>query len=132
MTEIEIAKSHGETILVVDDEPSITTVTSLVLGHYGYKVLTADNGTTALALYQEHANEINVVLTDVMMPGMDGVSLSRALKQIDNQVTIVASTGYATESREAELRALGVNVILRKPYNAKTLVSTVSNAIYAA
>jgi len=132
LTEIEIAKSHGETILVVDDEPSITTVTSLVLGHYGYKVLTADNGTTALALYQEHANEINVVLTDVMMPGMDGVSLSRALKQIDNQVTIVASTGYATESREAELRALGVNVILRKPYNAKTLVSTVSNAIYAA
>ena len=86
----------------------------------------------ALALYREHSNSITLVLTDVMMPGMDGVELSRALREINPQVKIIASTGQATETRQDELRALGVNAILSKPYNAKTLVSTLHDAIQPA
>jgi CheY-like chemotaxis protein len=131
LAQIKMPRGDDETILVVDDELYIAKTISIVLGNNGYKVLTADNGVAALALYREHANEIKVVLTDVMMPGMDGISLSRALKEIAPQVKIIASTGYATESREVELRALGVNVILSKPYDAKKLVSTLHDAIHA-
>jgi len=131
LIDMEIPKGDGETILVVDDELFITNVTSIVLARNGYKVLTAANGIDALALYEAHADEIKVILTDVMMPGMDGVSLSRALKEIDHEVKIVACTGYAAETREEELRALGVNVILTKPYDAKKLVASVGDAIRA-
>jgi PAS domain S-box-containing protein len=126
---MEMPQGNGEVILVVDDELYVAKATSMVLEKNGYKVITAFEGTAALALYREHANKIKVVLTDVMMPGIDGVSLSRALKEIDPQVKIIACTGHATETREVELRALGVNVILSKPYDAKKLVSTLHEAI---
>jgi len=128
----EIPQGAGETILLVDDEVFIAKVTALVLEKNGYKVLAAAEGTDALALYKKHASEIQIVLTDVMMPGMDGVHLARALKEINPQVKIIASTGQATEIRQAELRSLGVNVILSKPFDAKKLLSTLRDAIHAA
>jgi len=106
-------------------------MTSAVLENNGYKVLAAAEGTDALALYGEHANVIKVVLTDVMMPGMDGLKLTRALKEINPLVKVIASTGQATESRQAELQALGVNVILHKPYDAKKLLKALHEAIHA-
>ena len=120
----------GETILVVDDEAYIAKMTAMVLRKHGFKVLVAAGGDEALALYREHANAIAIVLTDIMMPGMDGVELSHALQEINPRVKIIASTGQATETRQAELRAVGVEVILRKPYNAKTLLATLHDAIH--
>ena len=131
VADMEMTQGDGETIRVVDDELCIIKVTSMMLAKNGYKVLTAIDGTAALALYKENANEIKVVLTDVMMPGMDGVSLARELNEIDSRVKIVASTGHATETREAELRALGVDVILSKPYDAKKLATALHDAIHA-
>lgn len=127
---IKMPQGDGETILVVDDEIYIAKMTAMVLERNGYKALIAAEGTAALALYREHAHEIKVVFTDVMMPGMDGVGLAQALKGIDAQVKIVASTGHAAETREAELRALGVNVILSKPFDSRKLVTTIYDAIH--
>ena len=122
MPQKELPQGGGMTVLLVDDEASIVHITSSVLEKNSYKVLTATDGVEALALYVEHANEINLVLTDVMMPGMDGLTLIRALKEINPQLKIVASTGQATDSHEAQLRQLGVKVILRKPYNTRKLL----------
>ena len=127
----DIPHGNGATILVVDDEDFIARMTAMVLGKNGYKVLSAANGLAALSLYNEHASEIKLVLADVMMPEMDGVKLARALKEINPQIKIIASTGQATESRQAELRALGVNVILRKPYDAQKLLAALHNSIQA-
>jgi PAS domain S-box-containing protein len=121
----------GATILVVDDETVIAKTLSMVLANKGYKVLTAFDGNEAMALYREHANEIDLVLTDVMMPGMDGVALFRALKEINPRVKILASTGQASESRQDELHALGVDHILHKPYDAKKLLKALHDAIHA-
>jgi len=117
---------------MVDDEILITKVVSILLQRNGYKILTATAGAVALELYREHAKEIKIVLTDVMMPHMDGVSLSRALKEINPQLQIVAFTGQATETRQAELRGLGINVILSKPFVAFDLLPAMHDAISLA
>jgi len=128
---VKMLQGEGETILLVDDEVCIAKMTSAVLENNGYKVLASAEGTDALALYREHATVIKVVLTDVMMPGMDGLKLTRALKEINPLVKVIASTGQATETRQAELQALGVNVILHKPYDAKKLLKALHEAIHA-
>ena len=125
----EMPQGRGETILVVEDEAFVVEVTSMLLKKNGYKVLTAADGIDALARYREHSNAIKIVITDVMMPRMDGVQLSGALKEINPQVNIIASTGHATEGQHAELKALGVHVILSKPYDAGKLLTTLHDAI---
>ena len=126
----DMPQGEGETILVVEDEEFIAKATALVLERNGYKALTATNGNEALTVFGEHAKEIKIVLTDVMMPEMDGVQFSRALKGIKPQVKIIASTGHASDAQQAELRELGVQVILRKPYDAKTLLIALHDAIH--
>ena len=127
----EIPKDGGgATILVVEDEGIIAKTISMVLKNSGYEILTAFDGNEALAVYRENAHKIALVLTDVMMPGMDGVELTRGLHDINPNVKIIASTGQATETRQAELRALGVDVILRKPYDAKNLLAALHEAIH--
>ena len=121
----------GGTVLIVDDEADIAKVTTIVLEKNGYKVLTAADGTEALALYKKHASEIKLILTDIMMPGMDGVELARALKEIDPQVKIIASTGQAAETHQAELRALGIRAILHKPYDARKLLSALHTTLHS-
>jgi len=123
-----ILQGKGETILVVDDEANVAKTTSLVLNKNGYKVLTATSGVEALALYKKHSNEIKIVITDVIMPEMNGVELSRALKEIQPQVKIIASTAHVTETHQTQLRELGIHVILTKPYDAKKLLATLNEA----
>ena len=127
-----LPQGRGATILVVDDESPVARSTTLVLEKNGYQVFSASEGASALALFREHADTIKIVLTDVMMPGMDGVELTRALKEMNPQVTIIASTGHATEARQSELISLGVFRILRKPYDAKKLLATLHEALQGA
>jgi PAS domain S-box-containing protein len=132
LSQTEIPQDRGEaTILVVEDEAIIAKTLSMVLKNNGYKVLAAFDGNEALALYKEHAQEIDLVFTDVMMPGMDGVALSRALQEINPRVKILASTGQASEFRQDELYALGVDVILHKPYDVRNLLASLHDAIHA-
>ena len=119
---------EGSTILVVDDEVLIVIATSMMLKKSGYNVLTSADGTEALALYKANATRIDLVLTDVMMPRMDGVELARALKKINPEVKIIASTGQASEILQADLQALGVHLILRKPYDIKQLLAALQSA----
>ena len=128
---MKMPQGGGETILVVDDESFIAKVTSLSLKQNGYNVLTASDGASAIALFRERANQIEIVITDVMMPEMDGVSLTRALKEINPRVKIIASTGHATKENQSELKALGVNVIMGKPYTINQLLTVLHEAIHS-
>src|SRR4051794_12678118 len=98
-----MSRGEGETVLLGDDELLLLKVLSIALQHNGYRTLCTD-GIGAIALYEEHAAEIKVVLTDIMMPGMDGVELTRALKTSDPQIKSIAVTGHASELHKAELR----------------------------
>jgi PAS domain S-box-containing protein len=125
-----IVDGAGETILLVDDEASILTITGETLKMHGYNVLTAFNGIEAISLYVRHSATIQVLITDVMMPVMDGVSLVRALKKMNPALKIISATGQAEESRQAELRVLGVNAFLKKPISAGKLLGVVHDMIH--
>jgi PAS domain S-box-containing protein len=126
-------KGCGETILVVDDEPGIRDVTEKTLRAHGYSVLTAADGTEGIALYCQRHSEIKAVLTDVMMPCMDGMTMARILKGINPSLRIVASSGIGSagnrEEKVRELHAMGVKTFLTKPYTADVILTAIGEVL---
>jgi len=118
-------RGTGETILVVDDEPSILTVTCDTLESFGYRTLTARDGAEAVGIYQEHADEVAVVLTDMTMPVMDGPATIRNLMKLDPEVKIIASSGFMTNERAYKASMANHKYFLPKPYTAEKLLKTV-------
>ncbi|HYM00767.1 MAG TPA: PAS domain S-box protein, partial [Blastocatellia bacterium] len=131
----EIAKQpgemtgHGETILLVDDEAAIREITRNVLESCGYRVLAASDGAEALALYAEHRDTIKLILVDIMMPLMDGLSMIRALRRLDRDVKVIASTGFESRKTAIECMDLDISCILSKPYTAEKLLGEISSAL---
>jgi PAS domain S-box-containing protein len=125
----EILPGGGELILVIDDEDAIREMTRTILERFGYRALTADNGATALGIFASHKDEISIVITDMMMPVMDGPVTIRALQKLNPQVCIIASSGLTESIDAADLDRLGVKTFLIKPYDAKTLLKTVAQAL---
>jgi PAS domain S-box-containing protein len=119
---------HGQLILVVDDEVAIREITKGTLETYGYRALTAADGTEAIALYAQHKDEIRVVLTDLMMPYMDGPVTIRALRKLNPHVKIIASSGLADNGKLAEVNG-GVQSFLPKPYTAQKLLTTLEELL---
>jgi len=128
---VEAPKGRGELVLLVDDEPSVRGAVRIVLEASGYRVHVACDGTEALALFAMHSGSIAVVLTDLMMPLMDGVSLIRALRAMAPTLPIIASTGLGEKAQIAELKRLGVETILHKPYSADLLFRTIDHALHS-
>jgi CheY-like chemotaxis protein len=120
-----LPRGNGETILVVDDEASILTITEQTLQAFGYRVVTAMDGAEALSVYVQHRNEIAVVLTDMRMPVLDGPATIQALVRINPAVKIIAASGLNTNGGEAGVASAGVKHFLTKPYTAATLLKTI-------
>ena len=127
----ETPHGRGELVLVVDDEAGIREVIAAILTEYGYQTLAAADGAEALSLYLQRSADVKLVLTDILMPNLDGVGLCRALRRINPQVRIVASTGQAEESQFAQLRALGMKRFLTKPYSTERLLVALREALEA-
>jgi PAS domain S-box-containing protein len=121
---------NGELILIADDESSVRKVTETMLRRNGYDVVLANDGLDALTVYAQRRNDIRVVLTDVMMPVLDGTKLTRALKRMNSDVAIIAATGQADDSRHSELKQLGVRTILIKPYSTEKLLVALNQTIH--
>lgn len=127
--ELPVRTGHGEWILIVDDESEIRTMTAAVLTQYGYHVLTAADGAEAVSIYAQRSADIRVVLTDIMMPVVDGVALCRVLRKMNPEVSLLVATGYADESRAQELRSLNVSEVLSKPFSTGILLAALDTAI---
>jgi two-component system, cell cycle sensor histidine kinase and response regulator CckA len=125
----DLPAGSGQLILVVDDEEAIRQITKGTLETFGYRVLTAADGTEAVALYAQKGAEIAVVLTDVMMPFMDGPATIRALQKMNPQVKVIAASGLAGADKAAELTAIGVRLFLAKPYTAEKLLKALAGVI---
>jgi PAS domain S-box-containing protein len=117
---------HGELILVVDDEEGIRDLVRNTLESFNYEVLTAANGSEALALYQANKNRIAVLLTDMMMPEMDGPTLMRAIREFDPSMKIILSSGLGSGD---PTKVRGVNAVLQKPYTTEALITTLRNVL---
>lgn len=114
---------RGETILVVDDEAIVLEITRVTLEDNGYKVLTARDGTEALALYAKEGDRIDLVFTDVVMPYLDGASTIRALQKLNPRVKVIATSGLNTAEKVAGARTLMGVPLLEKPFTASALLA---------
>jgi PAS domain S-box-containing protein len=124
-----LPRGDGETILIVDDETAILDITRQTLESFGYKVITAEDGAEAIALYAMHRSEIAVVLTDMMMPVMDGAALIAALRRINPGVQIIITSGNNANVNAAKAANANVHHFLAKPYTAEVMLSTLSNIL---
>jgi CheY-like chemotaxis protein len=116
----------GELVLVIDDENAIREVARETLSAFGYRVMIASDGAEAMAVFAAHKDEVKVVMTDMMMPYMDGPATIRALRRIDPKVKIIATSGLKAEDKISDAAQLGVTTFLPKPYTAEKLLKTVA------
>lgn len=128
-TERPAAKGNGELILVVDDEPGIRSITEKIIKRNGYEVITAANGVEALKIYSDNSSCIKLLVTDLMMPLMDGAKLTREIKEINPRLPIIVASGYCDATTESEMQALGVAMRLAKPYGQDQLLSAIHETI---
>ena len=123
-------RGEGELILIVDDEKKIRDTIRDLLVKYGYQVITASDGAEAAMEYARHGKDIKVVITDLEMPIMNGVTLVQVLKRMNPAVTAIVSSGVASvegmEQRRKELELLGVKQILSKPYTVDEILSALA------
>jgi two-component system, cell cycle sensor histidine kinase and response regulator CckA len=121
---LRLLGGNNELILIVEDEPAIQQVTKASLEDSNYRTLTASDGIEAIALYTEHQQEISLVLMDIMMPSLDGVSAIRALMDINPKVRVIAMSGLVTNSQVTETVGTNVRAFLSKPYTMQELLNT--------
>ncbi|MCU0793535.1 MAG: response regulator [Opitutaceae bacterium] len=127
--EVELPRGHGELILVVDDESAIIEITRQTLGAFGYRVLTAANGAEAMALFALQQQDIALILTDMMMPIMDGAALIPAILRIAPHARIIATSGVNASVDEAHTLKLGARRFIAKPYAAEQLLRLVADTL---
>jgi two-component system cell cycle sensor histidine kinase/response regulator CckA len=119
-----LPRGNGETILLVDDEAAFREITQATLEKYGYNVLTANDGTEGLTEFMRHRAEISVVITDIMMPVMDGAALIRSLRKMETSVRFIAISGLLeAEKATVNEAAPDANVeFLAKPFSTESLL----------
>jgi len=111
----------GETLLVIEDDPAVRAVVNLVLSGFGFRVVTADNGEEGLRIYRNSGGAISAVVTDIMMPGVQGAEVIRELRQMNPAVKIVAMSGVLGARPETQEEP-GKLVFMPKPMSADDIV----------
>lgn len=119
----------GKTILLVEDEEIIREVTQHALELAGYQVITASDGAQAFALFHANRSEIVLVLTDMMMPIMDGAALVAAIRRADSNVAVIAASGLSDNNNQIKAANAGITHFLSKPYTTAELLATIRRAL---
>jgi CheY-like chemotaxis protein len=130
---VELPRGNGESVLMVDDEASVRSWSpAQTLEAFGYDVLLAAGGVEAVALFAQRGEEIGAVLTDIMMPILDGPATIRVLRQMNRRVPIIATSGLTANRQIAQYANLDVKHFLSKPYTAEALLKTLREALAEA
>jgi len=127
--ELEVLLGNQELILVIDDEVAICEIIKTTLENYNYQVLTASQGNEAIALFHEHQNNIQVVLMDVMMPGMDGLTLLPILQQLKPHIHAIAMSGVHSTEAVSQTEQHGFQSFLPKPFTTKDLLAAIAEGV---
>ena len=125
LTAVEtLPRGRGELVLVVDDEAPVREITRQTLESFGYRVLLAADGAEALAVYAENKKDVALVLTDMMMPVMDGPAMIQVLAGMSPQLRILATSGLSGNGLQSVAGGSSTILFLPKPYTASTLLQT--------
>ena len=115
--------------MLVEDENSVLIAGRVLLERLAYTVMTATNGDEALRIYQQHQNEIALVLTDVRMPEMDGHELYAALRRINPEVKALLMSAHHVEDWTTDPQMAGLKGVLQKPFGLDSLGRAVRQAL---
>jgi two-component system, cell cycle sensor histidine kinase and response regulator CckA len=125
----ELPRGDGRTVLVVDDEEAVRAMTRRTLETYGYGVLEARDGAEAVAVFAQHRDHVDVVLTDMLMPVMDGPTTIHALRSVTSDLRIIGASGLHGDGKVAQAASAGVEHFLTKPYTSRSLLDTLAEAL---
>lgn len=114
-------------VLVVDDDPLILTVVDLMVRHAGHSVRTATDGVAALDILADAPADI--IVSDIRMPGMDGLALARLVRKDYPAIPIILMTGYLSEYSSGSAGEIGVDCILKKPFKSTDLIEAISRLV---
>jgi PAS domain S-box-containing protein len=129
----EVLPSQGtETLLIVEDQEEIRCVLRKMLQGQGYNVMEAQNGSEALIFFSGHAAEIDLVITDMVMPAMNGTGLAKALREIKPDVKIMFMSGYPDRETEAIDPGCAGTVYLQKPFRSDLLFKKLRDVLHPA
>ena len=127
---IEIADLSGAgTILLVEDEDAVRAFASRALSTRGYNVLQASNGEIALDIVEECGGDIDLVISDVVMPNMDGPTMAKKLREKYPDIKVIFISGYTEDAFEDELERPEDFLFLQKPFSLKQLASKVKEVL---
>jgi len=118
----EFLPGGGQLVLVVDDEPELRQTIRTLLERHGYRVATAFSGQDALLQVNLRPESFKAAITDLMMPQMDGVALIRVLRKTAPHLKLIATSGLGQHARTEELKALGIERVLAKPFAPEELL----------
>ncbi len=124
----EIAHGQGKLVLIVDDELSIQQITQASLESFGYKTLVASDGVEAVAIYAQHKDSIELVITDMVMPIMEGTVMLRIIEKLNPNIKAIISSGVIYNKSNPSASNC-IKAFLPKPYTAEELLKTVSNVL---
>jgi two-component system, cell cycle sensor histidine kinase and response regulator CckA len=119
------------TVLLVEDEDAVRSFAARALGQRGYQVLEASTGAEALEVFEQHHGDVDLVVSDVVMPEMDGPTLMKRLRQKNPDLKIIFISGYAEDSFRRNLAENEDFMFLQKPFDLKELAATVKAALQA-
>lgn len=117
------------TVLLVDDEDGVRMVAGRILQQLGYQILLAPSGLRALEIYRQDRGRIDLVIMDMLMPGMGGAETFQELKGIDPGVRVLLSSGYAMDEEVQQVMAAGARGFIQKPYRIAKLSHKVAEAL---
>ena len=118
-----------ETVLVVDDEPQLVAIEQQMLTRLGYRVTTSEDSIKALEIFRAQPEAFAVVITDMSMPKMSGVELTRAILAIRPDIPVIVCTGYSAGLTRENALSFGVHDILMKPISMQALATCIRQAI---
>lgn len=123
----------GQRILVVDDEPEVCKIMCRMLGQHGYEAVFAANPRKALELFAQPAFRVDAMFTDIMMPGMDGIALAKAVHAKHPELPIITMTGHdASKTTPADVRPFGIRMCLQKPISLNDTLTALNQVLRPA
>jgi len=117
------------TVLLVEDEEQVICIAEEMLEDLGFTVIKAANGQEALDLYQQHAEAITLVVTDIGMPVMDGYALCRELNRLNSKLPIIISSGFGDRAISSRIAAEDIAGLVNKPYDFDQLRIALKNVV---
>ncbi|MEN8689585.1 MAG: PAS domain S-box protein [Desulfobacterales bacterium] len=124
----EVKRGKG-TVLLVDDEEMVIDIGAQMIKKMGYDVIYTRKGDEALSLYDTHRNSIDLVVLDLIMPGMGGGDTFDELKKIDPDVKVLLSSGYCIDGQAREILNRGCRGFIQKPYNMQALSQKINEIL---